>query len=190
MNTNRLITFVGIILMVIGLIALLSVLIIGNSGEDGEAQEPSGDYFYQGEVIIELQGNSWSTPLDSHPIQGTGEAALQEYKFKQVREGEDFHYLIAGLQEDVYDIELSFVEFQHTSPGERIFDVQCNGSPLPDLTGLDVMARAGYRHAYRRATRGQGRRTVPHVVGVGRLCARQGPARNPCGSGTRVPLAG
>ena len=79
MNTNRLTAVVGIILIAIGLIALLPMLIISISGEDGGAREPSGDYFYQGEVIIELQGNSWPTPLDSHPIQGTDEAAHQGY---------------------------------------------------------------------------------------------------------------
>jgi hypothetical protein len=139
---------IGVFLIILGLIIFIPVLIIREIGSGGAVQEPSGDYSYQGKVIIELQGNSWPTSLDSHPIQGTDEATLQEHKFKQVSEGEDFHYLIAGLQEEVYDLELSFVECQHTSPGERVFDVYCNGSPLPDLTDLDVLSRAGNSRAY------------------------------------------
>ncbi len=113
------------------------------AGDYPMAFEPPDRLSYRGGIVIELQGNSWSTSLASRSIQGTDAYTRQAYKFAAVREAQEFHYLLAGLPLEAYDLELSFVEYRASGPGERVFEVSCNGSSLPGLSSLDVFAAVG-----------------------------------------------
>ncbi|MBC7229042.1 MAG: hypothetical protein H5T74_01455, partial [Actinobacteria bacterium] len=138
----------GIALILVGILALYPILFIHNSGWGSDEEEVSRPLSYQGGVIIELQGNSWPVTLEGRPLRGFDEGTKAEYKFRTVREGEDFHYLIAGLTQTAYDLELSFIEYAHTFPGLRVFDVSCNGATLPGMRSVDLCARARKELAY------------------------------------------
>lgn len=99
-------------------------------------------------ATIELQGNSWPVDLGS-PAAGVLEAGYDEYEFVKVREGEEFHYLIDGLEHEVYDLELSFREYLHDAPGQRVFGVSAGGIPLEGLSDLDIFSKAGHDVACR-----------------------------------------
>ena len=138
----------GITLIVVGLMAFYPILFIGGSGWGSSTGEENAALSYSGGVIIELQGNSWPVSLEARPVQGTDNQGRQEYKFKSIREGEDFHYVIAGLPRENYDLELNFVEYAHALPGGRVFNVYCNGTIPPGLASLDLCAKAGKERAY------------------------------------------
>ncbi len=138
----------GVVLILVGLLAFYPVLFIGGSGWGSAAGDGNAALSYRGGIIIELQGNSWPVSLEARPVQGTDSRNRQEYKYKSIREGEDFHYVIAGLPREAYDLELSFAEYAHTLPGGRVFNVHCNGAILPGLSSLDLCARAGKERAY------------------------------------------
>jgi hypothetical protein len=148
----------GVILIVVGLIAFYPIFFLNGSGW-GSVPDASKTLSYAGDIIIELQGNSWPVSLEGRPVQGFDNQTRQEYKYKSVREGEDFHYVIAGLTQYAYDVEFSFVEYAHSLPGGRVFNVSCNGSGLPGLSSVDLCAKAGKERAYQVA--------VPGVVAPG-----------------------
>ncbi|NPV59893.1 MAG: hypothetical protein HPY75_09545 [Actinobacteria bacterium] len=138
----------GVILLVAGLLAFYPIFFIGNSGWGSDREEEKRPLSYRGGIIIELQGNSWPVSLEGRPLRGFDGASMAEYKFRTVREGEDFHYLIAGLTQPSYDLELSFIEYAHTFPGLRVFTVSCNGASLPGMRSVDLCARARKELAY------------------------------------------
>ncbi|RJP32229.1 MAG: DUF4965 domain-containing protein [Actinobacteria bacterium] len=138
----------GVTLIVAGLLAFYPILFLGGSGWGSSAGRENAALSYRGGVIIELQGNSWPVSLDARPVQGTDNQTRQDYKYKSIREGEDFHYVIAGLPQEAYDLELSFVEYAHTLPGGRVFNVYCNDVIPPGLTSVDLCAKAGKERAY------------------------------------------
>jgi len=128
----------GITLIVVGLMAFYPILFTGGSGWSSGSGRENAALSYSGGVIIELQGNSWPVSLEARPIQGTDNQSRQEYKYRSIREGEDFHYVIAGLPRETYDLELSFVEYAHTLPGGRVFNVYCNDVIPPGLASVDL----------------------------------------------------
>ncbi len=138
----------GITLIIVGLMAFYPILFFAGSGWGSSAGRENAALSYSGGVIIELQGNSWPVSLEARPVQGTDDQSRQEFKFKSIREGEDFHYVIAGLPRDIYDLELSFVEYAHTLPGGRVFNVYCNDVIPPGMASLDLCAKAGKERAY------------------------------------------
>ena len=138
----------GVVLIVVGLIALYPVFFINGRGWGSSDGEANARLSYRGGIVIELQGNSWPVSLEARPIQGTDNQSRQGYKYKNIREGEDFHYVIAGLPQQAYDLELSFVEYAHTLPGGRVFNVYCNDIIPPGLASVDLCAKAGKERAY------------------------------------------
>ena len=81
-------------------------------------------------------GRTYSTARD---IAGTADDGL----YQTVR------YAPGGFGYDVplangeYDVTLKFAEVYFTRPGQRVFDVRLEGQKFADLTGLDLVARAG-----------------------------------------------
>ncbi|MDY6796453.1 MAG: malectin domain-containing carbohydrate-binding protein [Actinomycetota bacterium] len=138
----------GVTMLVIGLLSLAPILMLGGGGKGVSSVDGPSTYSYEGGIIIELQGNSSSNLLKPNSVRGLDEATMQGYKFTQVREGRKFNYLVAGLVDSAYDLELSFVESGHDRSGQRVFDVSANGAPLPGLSELDVFTRVGLNHAY------------------------------------------
>ncbi|MDD3718696.1 MAG: DUF4965 domain-containing protein [Actinomycetota bacterium] len=138
----------GVILIIIGMMALYPVFIVSGSSWGSDSTESIADLSYRGGMIVELQGNSWSVSLEGRDVQDLDDRNRHAHKFLNVREGEDFHYLVAGLTQEAYDLELSFVEYAHSSPGGRVFNVSCNDVMLPGLVSLDLCARAGKERAY------------------------------------------
>ncbi len=101
----------------------------------------------EGPFIVELSGVSRISVHDPNKIAGTDHQTRQAYKFRHERWGKDFTYLLAGLRRSTYDVELSFLEPVY-GPGERIFTVFANGSPLPGLVDLDIASRVGRNAAF------------------------------------------
>jgi xylan 1,4-beta-xylosidase len=138
----------GVLLITIGLIALYPVFLINGKGWSGNLSNMADVLSYRGGIVVELQGNSWPVSLEGRPIQGIDNNDRQAYKYKGLREGEDFHYVIAGLTGDTYEVELSFAEYAHSLPGGRVFNVHVNGVIPPNLASLDLCAKAGKERAY------------------------------------------
>lgn len=97
---------------------------------------------------IELSGESNAFYLHGHNIGGTGEPPMEAFKFSRIRQGNEFGYKIAGLEDGVYDIEFSFVEPFAIAQSDRVFDVSVNGSVPPSLKNIDIYARSGKNNAH------------------------------------------
>jgi hypothetical protein len=116
----------------------------------GQPAEAAG----RGQVIVELQqetsGSSTSAgAFYDTPIEGTDGESKQEYKFQRQRRGRSFTYVVANLAPNTnYQVELSFVEHEHSSKGKRLFNAYIQGSRV--LGKLDIFSQAGKDHAFQR----------------------------------------
>ncbi len=109
----------------------------------------------EGQVIVELRNNSpaGGTSWREFPninVQGTDSQTKKEYKFKRVREGTNFSYVLANLRPSYpYNVEMSFVEPDFSSSGKRVFNVYLQGSRV--LQRLDIFKTSGGKNrAYQR----------------------------------------
>jgi hypothetical protein len=98
---------------------------------------------------VEIRGDSTAVPVEGtrSAAGDTGESG--EGPGAWVREGTDFHYLVGGLGEEPFDLELRFAEPAPLSPGQVVFDVLVNGELRPLLTSLDPASFAGPFHEHR-----------------------------------------
>jgi hypothetical protein len=96
------------------------------TGADGTKW--SGDSDYSGGDLL-YTGNN---------ISNTSDLAL----YRSARAGlyGDFSYTIPAANGS-YNLSLLFAEIQYTNPGDRVFNVLVNGSPV--LTNFDIVAQAG-----------------------------------------------
>jgi hypothetical protein len=103
---------------------------------------------------IELKGDSGVVLLDPGLFGGLDEAVRPSSYFTGARVGREFIYDIRGLPLESFDLELSMVEFEGRSPGERVFSVYADGRPLPEFTGIDLAAGVGPFTAWQEVSRG------------------------------------
>jgi len=102
------------------------------------------------QVIVELENNARdatrASTFPSQPIAGTDGARKQAYKFERERQGGNFAYSIAGLRPGgIYDIEVSFVEHDFATLGQRVFNVYVQGALA--VGSLDISSRVGSNSA-------------------------------------------
>ncbi len=110
----------------------------------------------RGQVIVELRNNSGLSHTSQREfperrVHGTDNLDKKEYKFKRVREGINFSYVLANLKPSFpYNVELSFVEPDFSASRMRVFNVYLQGSRV--LEKLDIFKESGgkYRAFQRR----------------------------------------
>jgi beta-galactosidase len=116
------------------------------------------DNFFTGGVGRKVIARSWGRPADPTPISGVASPADAEL-YSAYRTGR-FRYDIPAAN-GTYQVELGFVEpSKTTAAGERVFDVEVNGTKA--IVAFDVLREAG---AYRRVVL----KTLPVTVSTGRL---------------------
>jgi Malectin domain/Chitobiase/beta-hexosaminidase C-terminal domain/Viral BACON domain len=96
------------------------------TGTDGTSW--SADQYYSGGDLL-YSSNSISNTSDL-PLYRAARAGLYG----------DFSYTIP-IANGSYNLSLLFAEIQYTNPGDRVFNVLVNGSPV--LTNFDILAQAG-----------------------------------------------
>lgn len=88
--------------------------------------EDEGTYF--------LDGMTFSNTID---IDGTQDDVI----YQAERFNKDLRFLLPGFERGLYTIDLHFAETNHTSSGERVFDVDIEGETV--LNNYDIFAEAG-----------------------------------------------
>ncbi len=78
-------------------------------------------------------GSTYST---TSPIEGTNMPKI----YQQIRYGANFSYQFT-VPNGTYTVNLKFAELYYNSPGQRIFNVAINGTPV--LSNFDIVAQAG-----------------------------------------------
>ncbi|MBW4562541.1 MAG: hypothetical protein KME32_15600 [Mojavia pulchra JT2-VF2] len=107
-----------------------------------------------GTTYTDLTGNVWSadayftgsnTYSASKPISGTSDPIL----YQTERWGNQFSYNIPVASSGLYKVNLDFAEIYWSNPGQRVFDVNIEGSLI--LDNLDLVAQVGANTAWRKS---------------------------------------
>src|SRR5579883_1013974 len=100
----------------------------GSSFTGSDGTKWSGDGYYNGGDLL----------YSSNTISNTSD--LQLYRSARAGLYGDFTYTIP-VAHGSYNLSLLFAEIQYSNPGERVFNVLVNGSPV--LTNFDLIAQVG-----------------------------------------------
>jgi hypothetical protein len=110
----------------------------GESYTDSDEESWSGDRAFDGSWGYEYESRTLSV---GRAIGRTDDDRL----YQDARTGRSFNYRFEGLPDGTYEVELHFAEIQRRVPGERLFDLTADATPL--LVGYDIAEDVGQDNA-------------------------------------------